>query len=467
MSSSSSTRRDFAAQALSSPTTTVLGRSSPSPASASTSVAISPTTTGQRPASSHRAHSNPAVLPPIIQPSSDKAAKYGLKETSFAPCSTMPSPTKSNTETLEDPLRGSRAAYPTRGGGGKVPYGPGFYIPPPGYQATSSFGVPYHLRADVAGRSKKAAKMEELVSPGCGLRGDQAVRERFDAVQSSAISPSTQAPNHQKKYRARAYVSTRKRIESSSTPFARLARCAVLAVLLATTQLLLLSHYDHHSSTTPSAARTALSYATLCMSLYAAFLSILAIAVESIRRHPIPHSDSSPKPRAKKRSAVGSLTDAFARSSALLVCLSAAFQLAGVIVYALRAGDNAVKRSVLLTLLIATLSTLAFVLYAFATGSHLNRRHRRHSQPATLPFAHEPPSSPVPPTPRSRSRSRSSSASSHAGIYVPDYDLDSDTDSSLNEGNNPKANRPRPDWTDEALKGLIRSPLLDGPKGLA
>lgn len=350
-----------------------------------------------------------------------------------------------------------------------MPFGPGFYIPPPGYQA-SSLGVPYHLRVDAAGPSKTAYKMESVgKSPMYRMRDEKVVKDAMLTCYDAPVvtlpqwqgeaSPSITAPTIQPKSRSRT-VSTRTRTaHSCPSLIGTLALWAVLATLVAITQTMLLTFYDRQQST---ATCTALSYAVLCFVLYGAFSSIVGISIETFGRDPIHYTDPQATPAFKRQASVlCSLTDSFVSSSGVVTCLGAGLQLVGLVVYAIGAAERSVKYSVIVALSLAVMSTLALVLHGLNADGHLcSPNHHRPS--STLP-TRESGEPTLPIARKSTSSSQSSSVSSHAGFHVPDYNLDSDTDSS---DDNPRARRPKADWTDKVLQGLIRSPLLDGQRAL-
>ncbi|KAJ1026299.1 hypothetical protein NDA16_002386 [Ustilago loliicola] len=146
-----------------------------------------------------------------------------------------------------------------------------------------------------------------------------------------------------------------------------------------------------------------------------------------------------------------------------VICLGAVSQLAALVVYASQSLDKAIAYSMTIAIAISLATTFICIGFGRHQDGHLcsgRRRHSSHRNNKGAPKGAE--SEPTLPISDRRLRSRCSSISSHSGKYIPDYGLDSSTDS--DDDDDPRTKKPRADWMDEALKDVVRSPLLDMPK---
>lgn len=389
-------------------------------------------------ASPPRSYSAPYAQP-LVHPSPDVGAKYGFangpRRASWAPSSNA----------AVDPLR-EPASAPT--GGGKVPYGPGFYIPPPGYATTRI--VPHDMRfVQADGKFTESRRgCDEAAGIGQVLASIPMMANQNQ--QRAAADRSSSGPGQ-----SRARVSPRRRAACDQpSSYGVLVIWPILAILLAGTQSMLLKLYERKNST----ICTAMGFGGLFLELYAALSAIFGIVLALSSRLTKLHFTPDQRPRtsrSKKSFSLG-LIESMPTMCGFTTLLGAGAQLASVIAFAVELKEA----SLIYGMASAVGIALCTSLYGIAQGlrqsdrpssARLPRHSRNSAQPAPLPL---PVTGRAPP-------SISSSASSHSGRYVPDYGLDSDSSS---DENNSKAWHPRADWTDEVLDGLIRSPLLDMSK---
>ncbi|SJX65767.1 uncharacterized protein SRS1_16326 [Sporisorium reilianum f. sp. reilianum] len=305
---------------------------------------------------------------------------------------------------------------------GRVPYGPGFYIPPPGYQR-SSLGVQYEQRLG-SGGERSAAPTET----------------------GTGYDPSTKLPrqdagraDREKKRRPRSKVLAAERPSLRGS----LIIWTVLSILLATSQLALLARYDSKKG---GAASIGLVWAAISLELYAALVSTTGLLMVMV----IP--DGGKQKRSK--GITSSLLDTLPTVCAIAVCLGASLQLASLLAYALQSPDNSITYSVLT----AFITSLVITLGSIGRKLCVNRQPRRTSR---KPISNRPNPPHLAVTDPGAAPSRPSSCASwHSGKYVPDYGLDSDSES---DDDAPGARRPHADWMDRVLDRVVRSPLLDLP----
>ena len=410
-----------------------------------------------------RSFSDPFASQPALQPSPDIAVKYatvaGSRRASVP--TTIPASLSGSTRgdmgVFGDPLPGQ--SVDVKGRGRKVPYGPGFYIPPPGYVASSmgigrQMGGCYDLRAfAVAGGSESKVEME--MNGGGGSKGACCPGGSTCCAIAPIGAPTTnplpvQGGESQQQALSRSDKPSRSTLKiadrSSFSSRGALTIWAVLAILLAGTQAMLLGRYEREQRT----ACTALTFAALFLALYAVLMSIMGLLVSNS----IGNEKSNRNKRFAMTFAVG-----VSKTCGFVVCLGAILQLSALAVYAFQSMDKSVFYSVVLTILIASLITIVSVALHLHRDGHLcptRRRHHTSKRTKQNPLLPVLPISDQRPPPSTRS-----SISSHSGKYVPDYGLDSDSDSDQDD---PRVQHPHADWTDEVLDGLIRSSLLDMPK---
>ncbi|SPO29213.1 uncharacterized protein UTRI_06162 [Ustilago trichophora] len=373
-----------------------------------------------------------------LQPSPDIATKYGARRASWAPTSSPA--TKEGPRVYGDPLRQCT--------GKKVAYGPGFYIPPPGYLASSLGVVCDELGAPGSGKPR-AEERDAAKSPTYRMQDEPRFRER----NMEKVKMLDGLPRTGRRSRAQSSLRSEDGRRASSTSEI-LFIWAILAILVAGVQTLMLGKYESKQSK----MCISLSYAALCLEFYSFLIAVLGMLAST--SHPASPSkgySAAHSSRNHKKSFTSSTLDSLPGICGSTVCLGAMIQLITLITSAIQSQESSAKYSVLISILVVLLSTTVLIVTSLYSNGHLcssssssETRRGRHNSQATLPISDQRP----PP-------SRQSSISSHGGKYVPDYGLDSDTDS---DDDNPRAKRPRADWTDEVLDGLIRSPLLDMPK---
>ncbi|CDS81939.1 uncharacterized protein SPSC_00121 [Sporisorium scitamineum] len=313
---------------------------------------------------------------------------------------------------------------------GRVPYGPGFYIPPPGYQS-SSLGGCCDQRAGSGGRTAGIERPDppELAF-GCAsltkARRHEAGRtDRKLARRSRHKLPDTSGAS------------------SCGTFFT----WAVLSILFVAAQMSLLARYDPKNG---SAASIGLIWAAIFFELYAAMVSAIGLLTSMVLPSFSKVSDGIKQVRTR------TLLDTLPTVCTIAVCLGAALQVVSLAVYALQSAEKSITYSVVTALTTSLIVTVASIGWNLHLDGHLRRTSRRSgSGSANTP--HLPVANPGAP---SRQPSSSSSVSSHGGKYVPDYGLDSDSESADDASG---CKRPRPDWMDRVLDRVVRSPLLDMP----
>lgn len=347
-----------------------------------------------------------------------------------------------------------------------MPYGPGFYIPPPGYQA-SALGSPKDLHVP----SGKAAGSQAHYRKTTGPVVPEG--EGFEHVGSNKAKPEQASGRTcDRELRVREQARPRGRnVRSSCKEVGSGCRdstgsvlvWAAIAMLLSASQMQLVTFYERRQST----LCVAVSLAAQFLELYAILISLVRILVG--RPHPGASLDpataavAQSKPSSQKnleRASTGLATkvlDSIPNMCGSMVCLGASAQLVSLPVFALQTSEPAIRYGMLVAVAIAVCTSLFYFgqsllhsgLFCFGLPRHHKGRGDQGSQQApTLPISgRDPPS-------------RTSSTSSHSGKYKPDYGLDSDSDS---DGYKPGFRHPRADWTDQTLDGLIRSPLLDMP----
>ena len=373
-------------------------------------------------------HDVPSSSSPILPLSSpEPRVRYAVGE---PPRRASWAPAPRTAARLRDPLTEYDTAGPSTRAAGKVAYGPGFYIPPPGY-AASSLRSPLDQRGDGTGggwdgKRRSLPLHEGRLQPRPG-----------DAVEAHPLgetNPASVCPRSQ-----RGLATTSSSTGGSASTMGMMAVWAILALLLAGVQSLLLGIYtQNHSQPTLCAA---LSWAALSVELYAALVAALGMLGSAYRPHALCSCRSGSQP--PNQSLRNSIADSLTTVSALSVALGATLQLTALIVYAVQSTTAAMRYSVGITLAIMLVTTAIWILWNLHCTGHLS--HRRGSADA--------------PRRGSGAERKHASVSSHGERYVPDYGLNSDTDSSDDD-----VKRPRADWTDRVLDGLIRSPLLDMPK---
>lgn len=339
-------------------------------------------------------------------------------------------------------------------------YGPGFYIPPPGYQA-SAIGAVHDKRTGAGQGDTRGSVMakvptggQDATSAGSTSRGGTAGMTAPNGTSVLSQTGSNREYCHrQSRYSSRRGVAGRR----SHIPGGVLIMWATFAVLLAIAQAVMLDRYEHRYSPICEA----ISYASLFLELYGAFVAVVGIlCATSHWVSPVADTTTSPtsSPPSTKSGITSSVLKCLPSLCGLAVCLGGAMQTTALVVYAIQSTEPAVKYSMIATLLIALVSTFLFILFSLDSNGLLcsSDQHHRHknnsrSQPTipTLPISERDPGSHL------------STTSSQSGKYIPDYGLDSDSDS--DDFYNPGAKHARADWTDKLLDGLIRSPLLDMP----
>ncbi|SPO29886.1 uncharacterized protein UTRI_06162_B [Ustilago trichophora] len=386
-----------------------------------------------------------------FQPSPNISTKYGARRASWAPASS--SGIKEGPGGYDDPLR--------QFAGKKVAYGPGFYIPPPGYLA-SSLGMVYDNEGAPGSGKSQGEVGAAAKSPHYRMQDGPLVRER-NGEQVNVMDGVRQA-GRQSRARCSPLTATQRASPSSS---GTLVIWAILAILLAGIQTLMLEKYESKQSK----MCISLSNAALCLELYSVWIGVVGIlGSTSLCRSPSEGYSAASPSRHNKKSFTSSMLDSLPSICGLTICLGAIIQLVALITSAVQSQESSTRYSVIISILFALVSTSIIILKSLHTNGHLcsssssfnnnnnnnnnNTGRCKHNSRTTLPISeHRKP-------PKAQPASRQSSISSHGGKYVPDYGLDSDTDS---DDDNPRAKRPRADWTDQVLDGLIRSPLLDMP----
>lgn len=353
----------------------------------------------------------------------------------------------------DDPLRVT--ARCAGGADAKIQYGPGFYIPPSGYQAWSM-----EANRDVmAFRAGPAAASNERWDFGThAIPHDD--RLNGDAVYGNAKSYNHPPDPERSNRRNLAKIVSD---ANGSSSRGSLIVWAVLGALLATTQMSLL----RLSSDESKALCTSISFGGLFLELYGIFVAVVGLLIGTLQRSPEQKRFVSALRQAKNGNAgkriLSSLLGCIPTICGFVVSLGAVSQMAVLALYVSLSMDKSVAYSMTIALAIVLATTFIAVGLTLDQDGNLccSRRslpHRHKNKrvtkgqktEATLPISDRRPRSPCSP------------ASSHSGKYVPDYGLDSGTDSDNDD--DPRTNQPRADWMDEALKDVIRSPLLDMPK---
>lgn len=329
---------------------------------------------------------------------------------------------------FSDPLTVTRCAGPQvmeRKVERRVPYGPGFYIPPPGYQCSSLAGGRW-----------------EPQTVGCCDR----LRPRAETTTAGYATP-TKPPPRSSREQARRPRSKQPRANGASA-HGRLITWSVLALLFAASQMALLARY-----TDGGVASNGLIWGAMVLELYAGLVSTIGLLLVMMQSEA-----SNGSKQTRRKSITSSLLSTLPTVSGIAVCLGAALQLASLTIYALQSPEKSITYSIVTALATSLLITLSSIGWNLHHDGHLCRARRKpRSKRADAPPYQLPVTNPDAPP------SRSSSLSSHSGKYVPDYglDSDSDSDSSYDEDGKPGHKGPRADWMDRVLDPVVHSPLLD------
>ncbi len=213
---------------------------------------------------------------------------------------------------------------------GRVAYGPGFYVPPPGYPASTFVldnAMPKReLHETVAIEMPAAASLHagETATDTPSFQPDG----RSEAV-GLATAPlrlkggaRSRPQIHGSRLENRCYTGTRARTSSPSTSKA-LIIWPLLALLLAASQSMLLSIYERKQN----AASIALGSASFFLHLFAALLSIFGLLIAT-NLNPVDGAGLELKgKRRRKGSCMVSIAHSLPTACGMLVCLGAPLQL--------------------------------------------------------------------------------------------------------------------------------------------
>lgn len=426
--------------------------SPPRPAASSSATTIVPMHATSSP-TPPRSSSDPFTLHSLpysslgLQPSPDVHIKYSQVDGSRR-ASWTATARSTPASGCADPLRASASKS------GKVQYGPGFYIPPPGYQALSM------AARNESGARKAGPSMDRSFGAKIGGGATEIEAGRQNEPNYSRPGCCNGSECQQKLTRSASVQVVQRGMASS--PKGSLIVWAALGMLLAATQTILWRLLDNKNSN----LCIAISFGGLFLELYGVLVAVVGLLFGSQDRKSGRNRDKAASILRKGGSRKGSLTLSLLNSmpsiSGFVVCLGAVSQLSTLVIYASQSLDKSIAYSMTSALAMA----LATTSISFGIGLHRDghfcssgRRHPTRCKDKRTSKGQE--HGPTLPISNGRPRSLCSSVSSHGGRYVSDYGLESDTDS---DDGSPGIKQPRADWMDEVLKDFIRSPLLDMPK---